>query len=452
MKKVLLFAMVFGVSFLFANNVKALGWESYDYSVLGSDSVLCQAVVGCGTSQTGYPYQEINLDNDITANTISVYYGNPGGHLGAENWTLQVKSATGTILSTYLFTTSSFYGEMRLFTFLPETSSFNFIAGTDYQITISSGELGGSYPAWSWAAHTPTSTYVNTANYDKALSGAGTYEFQQDAYISINGFGLGTGDTIQWETTPSSTSDFRNWFVQLDLVNPFSSAVVEDYEIGIKWGWGDDRYLTDYKEDLAWLIDPFTMQKYVINNQVVVKPSPLPSGQSYSAQAILYNSYIHNSSTIVAVSDVWNFDVTTGTPTEYAGTNAYPGITLPDNSTSTSDFACDYAWPVNKLCEMFKYLFIPNPENWTEIYALKDTMKTKVPFGYVTVYQTSLSEMGTATSTTSTLSGQNTEFDNALVAVGDFYLVEMFRNWIFVPVLYLLVAFYIYHRFSKFNF
>lgn len=238
-------------------------------------------------------------------------------------------------------------------------------------------------------------------------------------------------------TTP--IPNFNNWILQFQIPTSSQAEAIADWRMGVDYSFGGNSY-----EDYGYF------SSSTINNEAVKIPklTTLTSSTIVTAVAYIKNGWTGE---VIASSTSYIFTVDDNPTSDYgAWQSEQPTSTI--SVTGNGDCSQVNGWVDKGLCYTYQGLFVPSDAIMAQYVQMKDVIATKVPFGYFTLYQQSINGLSLSTSTTSTVSGIQSDFDTNLSALGSFWLVTTLRDWVFTPVLYLLVAFYVYYRFKHFVF
>lgn len=260
----------------------------------------------------------------------------------------------------------------------------------------------------------------------------------QDFYLVLED--TANSSSIGWATTVTTTAEFSTWPLYATIDSSLVSEI-GNYSVVVRFA------LTEDGIDYAWQnYSPFINDEFGGSYNVSFpKSTRLTAGLTYYARAYIYSTTTPSEfdyGNEIARSDVWTFYLNSNT-----STNSYPGsgyITLATTTTSTgsTDFSCNYAWPINKGCELLKFLFYPSEESIGQFTLLKEDLQNKPPFGYVTAYTTSLNSLQSASSTTST------------ATIGQVGMISWIGNTfksIISWVLYIVFAFWVLNRLRHFS-
>lgn len=477
MKKALLFLFLFGVSFLF--DQKSFAWETYNWTSLGSDTYLCQYFTGYGCDSTSYgsPYQQISPSDSLQVNTIALKSQHYGSIMN-RTWLLYIKNTSGTTVATYEATipsTTAGYPNVtstQTLVFTPTVAPYTLLANNHYRISYrcNPDECGNpNYPSDQWLAHTPSTTYTNSENYDKTELSTGATTPNKDAWININGFNV-DGTNISWYATPTSSCDFSTWPT---VINNLGENFFVDYpnaSVVVQYGIGPDiMFYNDWTTVSCSMTGCSDNPDNRATNGGVAKTTPLTTGYTYYAKAYIYNDLAGNIEfgdmldvdKILAESGTWSFILSgqNGENNCKLEKDAYPSFTWPFVTTTPQnpyniDLCSDiddssFTGQVKKAMYMaLQTMFKPSDQSITNFTNLKSLLEKKPPFGYFSIYSETLENFENSTSTTSTIN--NTTLNETFVAVKDISIFDTFYN-IVVILLWCGFGFYVVKRFKNFK-
>ena len=245
----------------------------------------------------------------------------------------------------------------------------------------------GSYSAnsnkWYVILNTSTGNYfigdtVNDYGYGRAYSvPAGVLDMKFQA-IGVTNY---TAPSVSIDyPTATSTADFSTFKLSFSMG---SEAPAQYFKYDVAWqaGTSTDIWNTSVSNlDYQYEIFPSATSSVSLTN--VSKSFQLVPGVTYYAQAHLLDATsTAGPYSVIATSSVISFSSATYTTIDnfYTGFNETFGTTTATTSTSTSDtLTCGS----NLLCKLFVYLFVPPNIDMTNFY---NNLKSKVPFGYVTL-------------------------------------------------------------------
>jgi len=256
------------------------------------------------------------------------------------------------------------------------------------------------------------------------------------------------GDIIDFYSRPTPRADFEDWALTFAIDSGFSSLATSSWAIGVKYGLSSGNYF-----GLDW--QPIQTSNLNANYAVFEKITPFAPSTTWYATAYIWQTRdtVEFDTNIVITSTEYVFEINSSRIT--SGTS---GWFLANDATSSDQFGAEYSCDPNtnffqrSLCNMFLFLFYPRQESINQFSNLKGVMENKPPFGYFTVYTQQLQLLENATSTTSTLSGQDTRMDTEVQNASSFFLIALLRDYVFTTILWLVLGFYIYHRFKNISF
>jgi len=261
-----------------------------------------------------------------------------------------------------------------------------------------------------------------------------------------------SNNSIVFASTPSTISNFLAWSTNAYVKTASTTEAIANWDRYVRWG-NDISMPAISDEDGVGLIDPFTLG--VSPPFDIPVGSPFAVGQTYFAQAILCGTrpiFSVNECTganLINSSPIWSFTVNSSSTIPASGWVS--GVTA-TSTTNSDNFTCDPSAGVfaSSLCNLFKTLFVPNPQTLANFSGLQARVANKPPFGYYTIYSNEVKALGSATSTTSTINGLTSTNAMQLNTISGLPVISTILS-VFSWFLWVVFVFYIYKRFKYFS-
>lgn len=433
MKKALLFLFLFGVSFLFFDTTKAQTQQiNYATEFDGGSTSLA----------TFFQYFLTPPTSDTTPITKIKIRFKPDN---ACDWKLKMTNTSLQTLNSNNLTLSA--GEQ--FAEFTWSSNSNFRLNNLYSISLDAG-----------------TTYCGTGNYTGSLFGVNTTStypngrFADGTKSVKNLFFALNGETaeINFTETPTSTCQFQNWAISSYIpTEQYNSLYNGSYVIGYNNGASGDTVGGYFFYDLGSPTEIGDASFYVPHN------GSFPEESVFYARAFICEKNNRedcwpelDNEHLIAQSNEYTFTTNafdSCTTTMFSQGEARPLELLNDNFTQLTDEAytnCENMENVvaKGLCKALVFLFVPNNTVLNNFVDLKDTLNTKPPFGYFSIYSETLENFEDSTITTSTIN--NTTLNETFIAVKNITIFDTFYN-IVIILLWCGFGFYIIKRFKNFK-
>lgn len=305
-----------------------------------------------------------------------------------------------------------------------------------------------------WFGKSPSSTYDNGLTFYNAIPA----EVGFDLAVTTNYTGTEWTDDIQiwWNNgKPAEITSLDEWPLSVDISDAGDiEDAIGDMGGGVYWPWFIRVYYGASEENLVasedknwldWLIDPWTLDPYIVENQNFPRTVNWQAGWTISAQAVIKNY----AGTTLAESDFWTFTVSTTNYTDPIDIRNYnPWLISTTTIATSSDYVCGGIdgvldlFSVNRgLCILYDYLLNPSEEAVSQFFNLKNTVANKPPFGYFTIFKNALD--GLVVSSTYSIADTSTlAFLENFTILDD---IKTFFSWLLYFALVVAIIFRIKH-------
>jgi hypothetical protein len=293
---------------------------------------------------------------------------------------------------------------------------------SDQKVRCRYKEIGGEVSSWS--------SYRNNGSGwggSDAMGWVGFYAGAGSGHVYIDNFQMGSGSapdgdipsnpitnnlSITYPVNNSTTTSSYFWegefFTNQNYYGDWNNSLF------FTWKYGTSSTTWEYIENQTWVFDILanatSYPQFLIHHTFEI-------GTPYYVQLTFSSS-----SQIIATSSIITFNSSRIEPTPFISPS------IPATTTEAFLGECSsFGWPMNWLCDVYNFLFIPNATVLNNFMNAKDDFLYQAPAGYLTLFIDEWNDISISSSSTPSITMQ-VDFGNGLTDIKIFDMTLLPEN------------------------